>query len=113
GVEGTTMDPINVFLRAVDQTGGIVGGVKPDQLGAPSPCSDWDVRALLNHTIAAVQMFDSAARGGTFDGSIFARDNVGSDPVVSYDAKAAELREALAAPGVIDAMWNMPFGTVP
>jgi uncharacterized protein (TIGR03086 family) len=107
------MDPISVFQRAVDQTGRIVAGVKPAQLGASTPCSEWDVRALLNHTIAGVQMFDTAARGGDFDVSIFEQDNVGNDPGAAYDARAAKLREALTAPGVVDAMWNLPFGTVP
>jgi uncharacterized protein (TIGR03086 family) len=107
------MDPINVFQRAVDQTGQIVASVKPDEFGASTPCRDWDVRALLNHTIAAVGMFDTAARGGDFDPSIFGRDNVGSNPTASYDAAAAKLSEALAKPGVLEAMWNMPFGTVP
>lgn len=107
------MDPINVLQRTVDQTGRIVAGVKPEQLGASTPCSDYDVRALLDHTVAAVQMFDTAARGGEFDGSIFAQDNLGGDPAGAYDARAANLRVAITAPGVIDAMWNMPFGTVP
>jgi uncharacterized protein (TIGR03086 family) len=107
------MDPINVFQRAVDQTGRIVAGVKPDQLGDSTPCSDWDVRALINHTIAGVQMFDNAARGGDFDPSMFERDNVGDDPAGAYDGAATKLREALARPGVLDGMWGMPFGTVP
>jgi uncharacterized protein (TIGR03086 family) len=107
------MDPISVFQRAVDQTGQIVASVKPDQLGASTPCSDWDVRALLNHTIAAVQAFDTAARGAPFDGSVFGRDNVGEDAAAAYEASAGNLRDALAKPGVIDAMWEMPFGSVP
>ena len=107
------MDPISVFQRAVDQTGGIVSGVKTDQLGDATPCTDWDVRALLNHTIAAVGMFDDAARGREFDPSRFAQDNVGNDPAASYETAAVKLREALQQPGVIDGMWSMPFGTVP
>jgi uncharacterized protein (TIGR03086 family) len=29
----------------------VVGGVRADQFTAPTPCADWDVHALLNHTI--------------------------------------------------------------
>jgi uncharacterized protein (TIGR03086 family) len=107
------MDPTSIFKSSIDQTGAIVAGVKPDQLAATTPCTDWDVRALLNHTIAAVQMFDTAARGGEFDGSNFAEDQVGNDPAASYESAAARLRDALEQPGVLEAMWNMPFGTVP
>jgi uncharacterized protein (TIGR03086 family) len=106
------MDPISVFQRAVDQIGYIVANVKPDQLSASTPCDEWDVRALLNHTITLVEMFDTAARGD-FDRSIFARDNVGDNPGANYSARAAKLRQALVAPGVIEATWNMPFGSVP
>jgi uncharacterized protein (TIGR03086 family) len=107
------VDSIKIFKTAVDQTGGIVSGVKPDQLGDATPCADWDVNALLNHTISVVMMFDKAARGAEFDGSHFANDNVGRDAGASYAAAAAKLHEAVGAPGVIDATWNMPFGAVP
>ena len=107
------MDQIDVFNRAVDQTGRIVSGVQKGQLGDPTPCADWDVKALLNHTISVVMMFDKAARGAEFDGTHFANDNVGDDPGASYAAAATKLHEAVAKPGVIDATWNMPFGAVP
>jgi uncharacterized protein (TIGR03086 family) len=35
----------------------IANNIKPDQLGLPTPCADWDVRALVNHI-----MFWSAFR---------------------------------------------------
>src|SRR6478672_201901 len=107
------MDPIDVFNRAIDQTGRIVSGVQREQFGNSTPCADWDVKALLNHTIAAVAMFDGAARGQEFEGSRFADDNVGDDAGASYKRAADKLHEAAAAPGVLDGIWNMPFGPVP
>ena len=107
------MDPIDVFNRAIEQTGGIVSGVQRGQRGDSTPCTDWDVKTLLNHTISVVMMFDGAARGAEFEGSHFANDNVGDDAGASYAAAAAKLREAVATPGVIDATWHMPFGPVP
>jgi uncharacterized protein (TIGR03086 family) len=107
------MDAINVFQKAIDQTGAIVSGVKTDQLGDPTPCTEWDLRALLNHTIAAIRMFDDAARGAAFNPSRFEDDNVGNDPGASYEKAAVQLREALQKPGLLEATWNMPFGAVP
>jgi uncharacterized protein (TIGR03086 family) len=107
------MDQIELFKRAIDQTGRIVSGVSEEQLGDPTPCAEWDVRALLNHTISVVMMFNGAARGAEFDGSHFANDNVGSDPGASYQAAAENLQETLGEPGVIDRVWHMPFGAVP
>ena len=107
------MDPITVLRKAVDQTGRIVAGVKPDQLSGATPCADWDTRALLNHTIGVVEMFDDAAQTKPFTGSMFANDNVGDDPGASYETRAAVLRDTLAQPDVLDRTWTMPFGEVP
>src|SRR4051812_12937533 len=107
------MEPISVLRKAVDQTGQIVAGVKQDQLARPTPCADWDTRALLNHTIGVVEMFDDAVQTKPFNGSMFANDNVGDDPGASYEQRAAVLRDTLAQPGVLDRTWTMPFGEVP
>ena len=107
------MDPVTIFLRAVDQTGRIVAGVSPDQYGLPTPCADWDVQALLNHTIGAAEMFNTAARGGAFDMAPLQGDHVGDDPGAAYGKAAAELREAMGKPGVLEQTWHMPFGAVP
>ena len=107
------MDQIEALERAVDQTGEIVASVTPDQLSKPTPCAKWDVRALLNHTIAGVHMFDDAAQEKEFDMSRSQRDMVGTDPADSYEAGAAKLKETLRQPGVLDRTWTMPFGATP
>ena len=107
------MDSIETFTKAVDQTGRIVAAVKPDQLGDPTPCADWDVRALLNHTIGGVYMFDDAAQGNELDIARFEQDMVGSDPADSYEQGAAKLRKRVQQPGVLDGQWTMPFGATP
>ena len=40
------MDTITTLTRVIDETRRVVGNVQPDQLGQPTPCSEWDVRAL-------------------------------------------------------------------
>lgn len=107
------MDQISILKKAVDQTGQIVSGVKPDQLSQPTPCSDWDVRGLLNHTVGGVRMFDDAARDKPFDPRSFEGDLLGDDPAAAYDAAAAQLRDAVDAPGVLEQIWKLPFGEMP
>ncbi|ONI73478.1 TIGR03086 family protein [Actinosynnema sp. ALI-1.44] len=40
----------------------VVNGIKPDQLGAATPCSDYDVRKLLNHLLYWGPSLEGAAR---------------------------------------------------
>jgi uncharacterized protein (TIGR03086 family) len=39
------------MATAAAEAARVVGGVPADQFTAPTPCADWDVHALLNHTI--------------------------------------------------------------
>ena len=48
------MDLLDALAQTFDHTTAIVGGVQPDQLDASTPCREWDVRALLGHTIGVV-----------------------------------------------------------
>ena len=107
------MDPITTFQRAIDQTGRIVAAVKPDQMNQPTPCPDWDVRTLLNHTIGVVDMFSEAATGAEFQMARFEKDLVGDDPAGAYDKAAGVLRDTVSKPDVLDHDWTMPFGATP
>ena len=107
------MDQIETFTRAIDQTNQIVAAVKPDQLGDPTPCAEWDVRGLLNHTIGGVYMFDDAAQGKELNAALFEQDMVGADPADSYEQGAAKLKKTVQKPGILDGQWTMPFGATP
>ena len=39
------------MAAAAAEAARVVSGVRADQFTAPTPCADWDVHALLNHTI--------------------------------------------------------------
>lgn len=106
-------DPITTLLDAVVQTGRIVAGVAPGQVGRTTPCADWDVRALLNHTVVGVQMFDAGARGEPFELANYGNDVLGEDPAAAYEAAAARFRNALAMPDVADRTWSLAFGDSP
>jgi uncharacterized protein (TIGR03086 family) len=48
------MEMLDALSRTFDHGTTVVAGVTPDQLDAPTPCRDWDVRALLAHTVGVV-----------------------------------------------------------
>lgn len=43
------MGPVEMFERAAVVASGLARSVRPDQMGLPTPCSEWDVHALLEH----------------------------------------------------------------
>lgn len=106
------MDPIAALNQALDQTGGIVKGVKLDQLGDPTPCSEFDVRALINHLTGAIGALTTGITTGKTDLSLFSQDHVGDNPSAAFDKAAADAKAAATAE-VLGQTVAMPFGEVP
>lgn len=57
------MDSIDALELAWKQGAELVAGLGPDQLSRPTPCTGWDVRRLLNHTLGEVVMMTEVNRG--------------------------------------------------
>ena len=85
------MDLYEAFDRAVASTAGIVKTVRPDQAGAPTPCTEWDVRDLLNHIIGTLWLSeallsDRAARHPMAPGGLPGTDLADPDPAAALTA---------------------------
>jgi uncharacterized protein (TIGR03086 family) len=99
------------FDRAVAAAGAVFDGVKAEQWGDPTPCSEWTVRDLMNHVVGGTRQFISLmSGGGPLDRSL---DYLGPDPAASFRAAAAELRAAFAAEGALERLAPTPFGPQP
>jgi uncharacterized protein (TIGR03086 family) len=108
-------DVRKLYHRAMDAFGGHVHAVRDDQWGAPTPCVDWDVRALVNHVVGenrwAVPLFAGStvqAVGDRFDG-----DLLGSDPGAAWDDSAAAASAAVDDPDAMDRTVHLSFGDFP
>jgi uncharacterized protein (TIGR03086 family) len=93
----------------------LVANVKPDQLSAPTPCADWDVRGLISHFVGGAGMFAAAFSGEQLDIDPDAPmpDLVGDDPLGAFDSAIGMFTDAVDQPGAIDRMVTLPFGTLP
>jgi len=65
----TQQESVVLLCRALDQTGDVLAGVKPDQLSGPTPCGDWTVEQLIAHILAAPGNFATMMSGGEPDWS--------------------------------------------
>ncbi|MFB4280416.1 TIGR03086 family metal-binding protein [Nonomuraea sp. MTCD27] len=54
----------DMMTQAAGRTGALAAGVRDDQLGLPTPCSEFDVRALINHLEWVADLFASLAGKG-------------------------------------------------
>lgn len=93
------MDLVPIYLHRLEVTADLIRNVKPDQLGDPTPCEDYDVRALLNHVIGAAAGIAAGAAGTARDDSPDPIAAVGGDPGAAIDRVLPGVREAWATPG--------------
>jgi uncharacterized protein (TIGR03086 family) len=94
--------------RVLETSVGIVAGIKPDQLGSPTPCTEWDLRALLEHMIGQHYGFAAAARGEETDRSIWDPHPLGDDPVTQYTDAVREVTAAFGEEGLLGRRFVLP-----
>ena len=102
-------DPVALLARAVDQAGGVIGRVRPEQATLPTPCSSWDVHALVDHIVQDVRFFTARA-SDTEPGE---GDAIGDDWAGAYRQAADALLAAWQRPGALERTVRMPFGELP
>lgn len=102
---------VAMLQRAVDATRPVVAGISPDQFEAATPCTEWDVRDLLNHLIGEYEAIAAAAGLGVANSGV--TDFTATDHVGAYDGAAAKATKALAAPGALEQTLEMPWGPTP
>ena len=98
--------------RAFASTRGVLANVKPDQLSDPTPCQSWQVRELINHIVGVSFWFAGAVNAGVAP-QMDEIDYTAGDAVATYDDGIQQAVAAFGAPGAIEKMVELPFGTLP
>lgn len=109
------MNVVELHRRACETFGRYVHEVKPDQWDAPTPCTDWDVRALVNHLVYEDRWTAPLMHGKTVDevGDKFDGDLLGDNPVAAYDDGMRESTAAFGEPGAMERTVHLSFGDFP
>ena len=100
------MDPLAQFDQLGPVLGGVIGGIRPDQLDLPTPCDEFTVRGVLEHMIGGATMFAAAYRG-----EVPTEPSTG-DPIPAIQAALGDLATAISAPGALDRTIEAPFGSI-
>jgi uncharacterized protein (TIGR03086 family) len=85
----------------------VVTRIAPTDLGRPTPCAGWDLRALLAHMTVQHRGFAAAAAGRGGDLTVWQPVSA-PDPVAAYTAAASEVLAAFADPDVLDRAFVLP-----
>jgi uncharacterized protein (TIGR03086 family) len=103
------------FDRATAHFSTLVQQVKDDQWDNATPCSDWDVRALVNHLVYEARWAPPLLDGQTIEqvGGQFDGDLLGADPKSSYDDALSALKSAVEAPGATEGTVHLSYGETP
>lgn len=108
---GMTKDLLAVYRRAADLVVGVVERVHPDQFGGATPCTEWNVRTLINHVVAGNLFFVHLAIGSTPpDRGV---DYLGNDPLTVFRDSVHAMSAVCEADGFLDRVLAAPFGEVP
>lgn len=87
-----------------------IGRVRADQMSEATPCSEWDVRALLTHTVGVVTNIGNGVRGSEMsDPNAIALDD---DVAAQFRTAAASTLAAWRAVG-LDGETNIGAGPMP
>lgn len=103
-----TTASVENLVRACAAVGDLIARVGSDQWTAPTPCSDWNVRDVVNHVVVGNRVFAARLDAGPMPDR--AADHLGDEPTGAYDASSAALRDAFARPGVLQRSYPGPFG---
>jgi len=104
------MDLIALAEQVFPQAAGLAANVTPSQYTNRTPCSEWDVHALLNHMVSTHHLFAELLADQVPAEPL---DMVGDDPGTAY-ANAIKLSlEAFRQPGALDKTITLPSGPTP
>ena len=94
------MDVVELHQRTTDNFIRLVNEVGPEQWSAPTPSSDWDVRALVNHIVSEERWTVPLMEGKTIDdvGDSLEGDLLGDDPAGAATAAARAAQRAAEEP---------------
>ncbi|MEV6420357.1 TIGR03086 family metal-binding protein [Streptomyces sp. NPDC051662] len=95
---------VDAFAAVLTEVERLVSAVGPDRLADPTPCAEWDVRALLDHLVWENLIWAGLAEGSppTDHGA----DHLGADHRAAFRAAASATMTAFRRPGMLERRYG-------
>ncbi|MBO8187329.1 TIGR03086 family metal-binding protein [Streptomyces spirodelae] len=109
-------DPRPLYARATAQLATVIATVRPERLDDPTPCEEYDVRALLGHVVSGARRIATVPEGGDGKGADVpewtADVPAGQWPELYEDGRKRMLT-AWESDEAMDAVVTVPWGRMP
>lgn len=107
------MDTLDLFRRAAAGFRSRLQHVS--DWTVPTPCTEWDARALVNHVVNEVRWVPPLVAGKSIAdvGSSLDGDLIGDDALASWDAAVAAVEDECGAPGAMERSVQLSSGDAP
>ena len=104
-------DPRDLHRRAGEMAADVIAGVRLDQLEDGTPCTEWDIRALISHVISGNLSFAAMIAGEPGPGP--GVDAPGGDLLAVFRDSFDQLCASFDTPGVLERVFPTPLGEGP
>jgi uncharacterized protein (TIGR03086 family) len=92
---------------------GLIGAVPPDGWDAPTPCTEWDVRALVNHIVSGCLILTAATRADDTDQPDWTSDKLGDDPLGAFRQSEQTFGAVMSEPEALTRTYDSVIGHEP
>ena len=106
----TDLDPRTVYGRAHATSRTVLNGIGPDQFDLPTPCDEFDVRALAGHLLGVAQRVRNVGRGESPFSVPEVVEGVADDGWVTT---CDEVAATWADDATLERMVELPWATLP
>ena len=108
----TMQDPRPLYERAADQFAGLLKTVTQERLGDPTPCTEYDVRALVSHVVGGTHRIAHIGEGGDWLSVPARMDGIADDGwSAAYEEARARFTAAWSQDAKLGGLVAVPWAT--
>jgi uncharacterized protein (TIGR03086 family) len=113
--EEPVLDPLTAHEHGVELAIRTTAAIPAAAWGNPTPCTEWDVRDVVNHMVADSLWVPDLVAGRTIEevGDAYAGDVLADEPAHRAEQAHRASQAAFEQPGALERTVHLSFGDVP